>query len=390
MNKVKADLAALTKDREAVLKEKESLAKEKEHLLKNCAKYKEDLAKEAAFRQQMEETWNTRGTEYRTHVETLQATLQTNDDKLEKISVAFLKFKEESRIQLKKLTLDREKIVKELKRLQHENDNLVGKHSSLAEAMNNEVINLPDGLEEMQLLLLQYREDLITAKVGKERAEEKLASEVGFLKQQLTGELQARTTIQHQYSTQLQGLEEKIMHLEPAHQYLEAETNKRKELEEKLAQIQSLQNEARLEAIKNLEAARSQKESAEAQISQLKSKVFGLQTDLDNSVAVQNDFVRLSQNLQMELEKIRQSEKEVRWQHEEDVTECNNCKTGVQPKSKKKDNCRHCGRIFCQDCLQKKVSSGGSGRMAPVCDVCHTLLVQNSAPYFASETPNQM
>ncbi len=36
-------------------------------------------------------------------------------------------------------------------------------------------------------------------------------------------------------------------------------------------------------------------------------QVFSLQTDLDNSVAVQNDFVRLSQNLQMELEKIRQA-----------------------------------------------------------------------------------
>ena len=51
-------------------------------------------------------------------METLQAKLQSYDEKLEKISVAFLKFKEESRIELKKLTLDREKIVKELKRLQ--------------------------------------------------------------------------------------------------------------------------------------------------------------------------------------------------------------------------------------------------------------------------------
>ena len=41
------------------------------------------------------------------------------------------------------------------------------------------------------------------------------------------------------------------------------------------------------------------------------SKVSGLQTDLDNSVAVQNDFVRLSQSLQVELEKIRQAESEV-------------------------------------------------------------------------------
>jgi len=387
MTKLKDDLANLTKERASLLNDKDALAKEKEHLLKNCAKYKDDLSKEAAFRQEIEETWNIRGSEYRTHVETLQAKLQSYDEKLEKISVAFLKFKEESRIELKKLTIDREKIVKELKRLQNENDNLVGKHSSLAETMNDEVINLPESLEGMQLLLLQYREDLITAKVGKERAEEKLASEVGFMKQQLNGEQQARTAIQNQYSTQLQELEIKIRNLEPAHQHLEAERLKRKEFEEKLTQVQSLQNQTKLESSKNLEAARTEKESADAQIAHLKNKVFSLQTDLDNSVAVQNDFVRLSQNLQMELEKIRQSEKEVRWQHEEDVSECNSCRNSLH--KKKKDNCRHCGRIFCQDCLQKKVSSGPSGRQAPVCDVCHTLLVQNSAPYFASETPNQ-
>ena len=45
---------------------------------------------------------------------------------------------------------------------------------------------------------------------------------------------------------------------------------------------------------------------------------------------------------------------QVRWQHEDDVSECNSCKTGLQ-KTKKKDNCRHCGRIFCHDCLPKKV-----------------------------------
>jgi Rab GTPase-binding effector protein 1 len=30
--------------------------------------------------------------------------------------------------------------------------------------------------------------------------------------------------------------------------------------------------------------------------------------------------------LQIQLEKIRQAETEVRWQHEEDVDECSNCK----------------------------------------------------------------
>lgn len=49
----------------------------------------------------------------------------------------------------------------------------------------------------------------------------------------------------------------------------------------------------------------------EAEVMELKGRVTTLQHDLDTSEAVQRDFVRLSQSLQVQLEKIRQSEKEV-------------------------------------------------------------------------------
>ena len=83
-------------------------------------------------------------------------------------------------------------------------------------------------------------------------------------------------------------------------------------------------------------------------------EVSSLQLDLDNSVAVKKDFVRLSQSLQVELEKIRQAETEVRWQHEEDVEECNSCRQQFSV-TRRKHHCRHCGRIFCTDCVTKQV-----------------------------------
>jgi len=46
-------------------------------------------------------------------------------------------------------------------------------------------------------------------------------------------------------------------------------------------------------------------------LQELKTRISTLQQDLDNSVAVSNDFVRLSQSLQMELEKIRSQATEV-------------------------------------------------------------------------------
>ena len=58
-----------------------------------------------------------------------------------------------------------------------------------------------------------------------------------------------------------------------------------------------------------------EKRQMEAQLSEKSARIKNLQQELDNSVAVQTDFVRLSQSLQMELEKIRQSEKEVSTEH---------------------------------------------------------------------------
>ena len=100
--------------------------------------------------------------------------------------------------------------------------------------------------------------------------------------------------------------------------------------------------------------AASQSSGLSAEVMTLRNKISSLQLDLDNSVAVQNDFVRLSQSLQVELEKIRQAETEVRWQHEEDVEDCSNCRLQFSV-TRRKHHCRHCGRIFCTDCVTKQV-----------------------------------
>lgn len=49
----------------------------------------------------------------------------------------------------------------------------------------------------------------------------------------------------------------------------------------------------------------------ELEVQELKQRVMGLQHDLDLSEQTQRDFVRLSQSLQVQLEKIRQSDSEV-------------------------------------------------------------------------------
>ena len=54
-----------------------------------------------------------------------------------------------------------------------------------------------------------------------------------------------------------------------------------------------------------------EKRDLENKVAEMTAKIKNLQQELDDSVAVQTHFVRLSQSLQIELEKIRQGEKEV-------------------------------------------------------------------------------
>ncbi|XP_059165915.1 rab GTPase-binding effector protein 1-like isoform X2 [Physella acuta] len=293
----------------------------------------------------------------------------------------------------KTLTEGRQEVQNELIKLQEENDSLVDKHSKTAQQLQNEDINLPNNLEEMQLLLLKYREEIISAKVAKEHIEETLKSEIVFLKSQVMGEQQEKTTLEETLTQEISALQAKVVELESLKKDLEKESTLRAETETKnresesaLKTIQAKTKQLITKMQERLEEMDKRKSKLESENHTLRSKVQSLQIDLDNSEAVQRDFVKLSQSLQIQLEKIRQAENEVRWQHEEDIDDCNNCR---QPFSvtKRKHHCRHCGRIFCADCITKSVNSGPHFRPAKVCDVCHTILVKDATPYFSTDPP---
>jgi len=312
----------------------------------------------------MEQQWNQRAEEHQTQTSELVSQINQSQKLLSQLQNSHQTSLEESKARLHKLSSDRERIVNELKRLQIENDELLGKHNAKSEEIQSEVINLPEKTDDMHLLLLNYREQLISAKIAAEHHEEK--------RRQVSAELTAET----------ETLKERLLLMESCQSELEAVQKRSLEIE---MMAKNLQNEkTRLE--KELENGAMQRARADGQISELKARISNLQQELDNSVAVQTDFVRLSQSLQMELEKIRQSEKEVRWQHEDDIEDCSSCKNQFNM-AKRKHHCRHCGRIFCADCLTKTVTSGPQNRPSKVCEVCHTLLVQNSAPYFSTVAP---
>ncbi|XP_066303103.1 rab GTPase-binding effector protein 1-like isoform X2 [Branchiostoma lanceolatum] len=307
----------------------------------------------------------------------------------------FLRWQNETTEQMKLLVESREQVYNELQRLQRENDSLQGKYTLHKSLQQSEGFVMPQGVEELQTLISRYRQNILTVKTSAEHMEDKLRSEILFLKDRVKAEQVAKDNIEETLSSDLDVARDEMVKLQNIKTDYDKEKTEKTELEAKLSELQQSKKSIETKSKQVITALQEQVEELtalkvklETEVRDLRVKIQGLQADLDNSEAVQRDFVKLSQSLQVQLENIRQSENEVRWQHEEDATGCNQCKQPFQPKKKAtKHHCRHCGKIFCNDCLSKSVQSGPNMRPSKVCDVCYTILVNDSAPYFSTTPP---
>ena len=97
---------------------------------KNEEKLKEELATESEFRQKVESEWNERADQHKAEVEILYSQIKKAETIFEQLRLSYETLYQSTQKDLKSLTTDREKIVRELRRLQDENDNLVGKYTS--------------------------------------------------------------------------------------------------------------------------------------------------------------------------------------------------------------------------------------------------------------------
>ena len=236
----------------------------------------------------MEEQWNQRAEEHQSQTSELTKQVNQSKEMLTQLKGAYKGVFDDSRVRLQSLTTDRERIVSELKRLQQENDELLGKHDLKAQELQSQDINLPEKIEDMYTLLLTYREKLISAKLAAEHHEDK------------------RRQQRAEFTNEIEILKEKILLMESCKSEMEA-------VQKRLRDVESVAKKYEVDKTKlekELETANIHRARAENKITEMKSRISNLQQELDNSVAVQTDFVRLSQSLQMELEKIRQCEKE--------------------------------------------------------------------------------
>ncbi|KFW86374.1 Rab GTPase-binding effector protein 1, partial [Manacus vitellinus] len=271
----------------------------------------DQLEKTMKKKQELEDYMKQSAEDSSNQISLLMAKCQKSENFLSELQQAFLQAKRSVQEQMAVLTQSREQVSEELVRLQKDNESLQGKHSLHVSLQQAEDFILPEAAEELRELILKYREDIISVRTAADHLEEKLKAEILFLKEQIQAEQYLKENIEETLQLEIENCKEEIASISSLKAELERIKVEKEQLEsssqENLQQLESLQ-----EAKNILEEQLKKETAAKANLEQLvfeeKNKAQRLQTELDVSEQVQRDFVKLSQTLQVQLERIRQAD----------------------------------------------------------------------------------
>lgn len=183
---------------------------EKETLQKDIDRYNEELAKEAALRHDLENKWQEKREKYNEQVQQLTKKVGYNEKEMTALQRNYTAFKEEVNEEFSKMTNEREMIHRHLNTLQDDNDFLAGRYLASSEEMQNQLIDLPNTVEDLQEFLLQSHQSLIEARVGCEFAQRKCNSfsdEAQLLRDQLQSSWAERQASDRDFTARIKGLE---------------------------------------------------------------------------------------------------------------------------------------------------------------------------------------
>lgn len=183
---------------------------EKESLTKDIDRYNEELAKEAELRRDLESKWLEKRDKYKQQVQQLENKVEYNEKELAALQRHYTTFKEEVNNEFLKFTNERETIHRHLTTLQDDNDFLAGRYLADSEEMQNQLIDLPNTVEELQEFLLQSHQSLIEARVGCEFAQRKFTSsadESQVLRDQLQTASEERQASDRDFTARIKSLE---------------------------------------------------------------------------------------------------------------------------------------------------------------------------------------
>ncbi|CAI5795001.1 GTPase-binding effector 1 isoform X1 [Podarcis lilfordi] len=271
----------------------------------------DQLEKTMREKQELEEYMKQSTEDSGNQISSLVVRVQESEALLSELQQAFSQARRDVQDQMAVLTQSREHVSEELLRLQKDNESLQGKHCLHVSLQQAEDFILPESGEELRDLVLKYREDIISVRTAADHLEEKLKAEILFLKEQIQAEQCLKENIEETLQLEIENCKEEIAAASSLKTELERIKAGKEQLEsalkEKNQQLESLQ-----ERRNSLEEQLKKELAAKANLEQLmfeeKNKAQRLQTELDVSEQVQRDFVKLSQTLQVQLERIRQAD----------------------------------------------------------------------------------
>uniref|UniRef100_A0A8C6TA68 Rabaptin, RAB GTPase binding effector protein 1 n=1 Tax=Neogobius melanostomus TaxID=47308 RepID=A0A8C6TA68_9GOBI len=225
-----------------------------------------------------------------TTAKVLLLTVQESEALLVSLQSAFAEAKRSTQEQMKALVGSREQLVEELSRLHRDNENLLGKQRLHNELQQQEEFTLPSDVSELQTLVLRLREDLVVVRASAEHLEEKLKAEILFLKEQIQAEQCLKENLEETLQLEIEGYKEEMASFSSLK-----------------TEVERLKVEREQVLHRNIPNTSYDRPNMH-QVLDEKDKAQRLQTELDVSEQVQKDFVKLSQTLQVQLERIRQAE----------------------------------------------------------------------------------
>ncbi|XP_062844796.1 rab GTPase-binding effector protein 1 [Trichomycterus rosablanca] len=269
------------------------------------------LERTTSEKQELEDLMKQSSEETNAKVSALMQKVQESESMLSSLQQAFSQARRNTQEQMAVLLQSREQVAEELSRLQKDNESLQGKHRLHLSLQQQENFQMPTTVQELQSLVLLYREDVVSARTAAEHLEEKLKAEILFLKEQIQAEQCFKENLEDTLQLEIEGCKEEIASFSSLKTEMERVKSEKEQLEsslnEKSLALGSLQGlESSLK--EQLRDALSSKSALESQVFDEKDKAQRLQTELDVSEQVQRDFVKLSQTLQVQLERIRQAD----------------------------------------------------------------------------------
>uniref|UniRef100_A0A8C2IQS8 Rabaptin, RAB GTPase binding effector protein 1 n=1 Tax=Cyprinus carpio TaxID=7962 RepID=A0A8C2IQS8_CYPCA len=236
-------------------------------------------------RQELEDSVKQASEETTAKISELKQKVEESESLISALQQAFSQAKRNTQEQMAVLLQSREQVTEELNRLQRDNESLQGKHRLHMTLQQQEDFHMPTTVQELQKLVLQYREDIVSAHTAAEHLEEKLKAEILFLKEQIQAEQCLKENLEDTLQLEIEGCKEEIG------EWIADLESSLAEKSQMLESVQGLKN--------SLEKQLKDALGSKTQVFEEKDKAQRLQTELDVSEQVQRDFVKLSQTLQI-------------------------------------------------------------------------------------------